>query len=63
MVPEFKGFNDFIATFPLRRGKTKSPKDDEEDDTNVGEFKVKTAIHFYHDNLILVIHTLTQTEA
>lgn len=38
-VPEFKGFNDFIATFPLRRGKTKSPKDDEEDDTNVGEFK------------------------
>lgn len=37
-VPEFKGFNDFIATFPLRRGKTKS-KDDEEDDTDVGEFK------------------------
>ncbi|KAL9983681.1 hypothetical protein ACROYT_G005897 [Oculina patagonica] len=38
-VPEFKGFNDFIATFPLRRGKTKSSKDDEEDDGIVGEFK------------------------
>ena len=38
-VPEFRGFNDFIATFPLYRGKTKS-KDDEDDDGNVGEFKV-----------------------
>ena len=38
-VPEFKGFNDFIATFPLRRGKTKS-KDDEDEDATVGEFKV-----------------------
>lgn len=38
-VPEFKGFNDFIATFPLRRGKTKAKDDDEEDDCDVGEFK------------------------
>lgn len=38
-VPEFRGFNDFIATFPLYRGKTKS-KDDEDDDGTVGEFKV-----------------------
>lgn len=38
-VPEFRGFNDFIATFPLHRGKTKS-KDDEDDDASVGEFKV-----------------------
>lgn len=37
-VPEFRGFNDFIATFPLYRGKTKS-KDDEDDDGTVGEFK------------------------
>lgn len=38
-VPEFRGFNDFIATFPLYRGKSKS-KDDEDDDSCVGEFKV-----------------------
>lgn len=38
-VPEFRGFNDFIATFPLYRGKTKSSKDDEDDDGTVGEFK------------------------
>lgn len=37
-VPEFKGFNDFIASFTLRRGKTKS-KDDDEDENDVGEFK------------------------
>ncbi|KAL9983678.1 hypothetical protein ACROYT_G005892 [Oculina patagonica] len=35
-VPQFMGFNDFITTFPLRKGKTKSTKDDE---TEVGQFK------------------------
>lgn len=39
-VPEFQGFSDFIATFPLRRGKTKSHKNDDEDEGAVGEFKV-----------------------
>ncbi|XP_022792926.1 myoferlin-like isoform X1 [Stylophora pistillata] len=38
-VPEFQGFSDFIATFPLRRGKTKSHKNDDEDEGAVGEFK------------------------
>lgn len=37
-VAQFKGFNDFVTTFPLRRGKTKSAKDG---DTEVGQFKVK----------------------
>jgi len=37
-VPQFGGFNDFVRTFTLRKGKTKSAKD--EDDTIVGQFKV-----------------------
>lgn len=40
-VPEFQGFSDFLATFPLRRGKTKTHKDDDEDEGSVGEFKVR----------------------
>lgn len=35
-VPRFHGFNDFVTTFPLRKGKTKSNKDSE---TEVGQFK------------------------
>ncbi|XP_047127416.1 myoferlin isoform X1 [Hydra vulgaris] len=34
-VKEFGGFNDFVKTFPLERGK----EDDDEDDNFVGEFK------------------------
>ncbi|XP_073240204.1 myoferlin-like [Porites lutea] len=36
-MPQFRGRNDFVSTFPLRKGKTKSAKD--EDDTIVGQFK------------------------
>jgi hypothetical protein len=37
---QFDYFQDFIKTFPLRRGKLKSMEEDE-DDSTVGEFKVK----------------------
>ena len=37
-VQEFNGFEDFISTFPIYRGRAKSR---EEADTIVGEFKVK----------------------
>ena len=37
---QFEGFQDFIKTFSLRRGKLKSVEEDEEDST-VGEFKVQ----------------------
>ncbi|CAH3022077.1 unnamed protein product, partial [Porites evermanni] len=36
-MPQFRGRNNFVSTFPLRKGKTKSAKD--EDDTIVGQFK------------------------
>ena len=35
-MKEFGGFNDFVQSFPLERGK----EDDEESDNVVGEFKV-----------------------
>lgn len=37
-VQEFNGFEDFISTFPIYRGRAKSRE--EEADTIVGEFKV-----------------------
>ena len=37
-VDEFSGFEDFITSFPLYRGRAKSRE--EEEDTVVGEFKV-----------------------
>lgn len=40
-MPQFRGLNDFVRTFTLRKGKTKSAKD--EDDTIVGQFKVKNS--------------------
>ncbi|KAK3706775.1 hypothetical protein QZH41_015339 [Actinostola sp. cb2023] len=36
-VDKFKGFNDFILTFPIRRGKVDEEED--EDESKVGEFK------------------------
>lgn len=39
-VQEFNGFEDFISTFPIYRGRAKSRE--EEADTIVGEFKVKS---------------------
>ena len=35
-IEDFKGFGDFIRSFPLERGK----EDDDEDDNVVGEYKV-----------------------
>jgi len=48
-VPRFHGFNDFVRTFPLRKGKTKSKKDSE---IEVGQFKV-TCFFLYHSILDL----------
>lgn len=41
-VDKFRGFNDFILTFPITRGKTDD--DEDEDDNVVGEFKVMMTI-------------------
>jgi len=38
-VEVFNGFQDFVETFNIHRGKVKSKSDEE--DTVVGEFKVK----------------------
>ena len=38
-VQEFSGFEDFITSFPVYRGRAKSRE--EEEDTVVGEFKVR----------------------
>ena len=38
-VEVFNGFQDFVETFNIHRGKVKSKADEE--DTIVGEFKVK----------------------
>ena len=38
-VEVFSGFQDFVETFNIHRGKVKSKSDEE--DTTVGEFKVK----------------------
>lgn len=46
-VEGFERFEDFISTFPIRRGKTKS--NDEEDDTVVGELKVTHNEVFFID--------------
>ena len=40
-VEVFNGFQDFVETFNIHRGKVKSKSDEE--DTVVGEFKVKQA--------------------
>ena len=37
-MEEFSGFEDFISSFPIYRGRAKSRE--EEEDTIVGEFKV-----------------------
>ena len=42
-VQEFSGFEDFITTFPIYRGRAKSRE--EEADTMVGEFKVKKCFY------------------
>lgn len=47
-VPRFHGLNDFVRTFPLRKGKTKSNKDSE---IEVGQFKV--TFFLYHSILDL----------
>lgn len=41
-VEVFNGFQDFVETFYIHRGKVKSKS--EEEDTIVGEFKVKSAV-------------------
>ncbi|KAJ7336514.1 hypothetical protein OS493_011724 [Desmophyllum pertusum] len=55
-VPQFRGFNDFVITFPLRKGKTKSTK---EGKTEVGQFKGAFRIFNdpdCHDNTMATMH-------
>ena len=40
-VPQFQGFDDFIFTFPISRGRVTSEED--ESKTNAGELKVRVA--------------------
>lgn len=56
-VEVFNGFQDFVETFNIHRGKVKSKSDEE--DTVVGEFKVKQGEppFIFFGNLSLVCYT------
>lgn len=50
-VEQFYGFEDFISSFHIYRGRAKSRE--EEEDTIVGEFKVGEGFHIFKRSLPL----------